>query len=274
MAKHKRCIDSVLSATLPSGDIPERWRRAPLPAWAVRVLPVDGLPRVPGDLEDHSGNREADKRIGDRSAERDDGRAGDNAKGDERVDARVVPISDQGGAVKALSPAQPDSRGDLVPDESDDTRSSEHPQVTQVLRVDKSLNGFVQGYERADQDRGDDSEPGPTLAARRAEVERNAERNRREAVAVVVDQVGEECHASRSDEDERLDRGGSCQDGKAYRDRLDPVTGFDDRSIYEAMRVTMFVFVIVLVVVIAKRSLVSVWPLDIARRCVTHQARE
>src|SRR5579862_3208794 len=151
----------------PSDVIPEHRRtRYALTTQAVRVLPVDGLPGVPGDLEDHSGDRETDQRIRDRCAERDDCRAGDDAERDEGIDARVVPIGDQGGTVKAFPAAQPDSRGDLVSDEPDDARGREHPKVTQVLRVEESLDRLVEGHERADQDRGDDSEPGPTLAAR------------------------------------------------------------------------------------------------------------
>ncbi len=121
---------------------------------------------------------------------------------------RVVPISNECGTVEASPPTQPDSRSDLVCDEPDDACGCEHPEVTQGLRVDESLDGFVQGNERADQDRCDDSESGPALAARGAEIEGDAKRNRREAVAVVVDQVGKERHASRGDEDQRLDRGG------------------------------------------------------------------
>src|ERR1051326_1719913 len=91
-----------------------------------------------------------------------------------------------------------------------------------------------------------------------------------------MDQVGEEGHASRRDEDHRLDRGGGCQDRKAYRDRPDPVPGFDDRSIYEAMRVTMtpvFVIVLMAVAVVAKSVFMGMWPLDVARRRVAHRTR-
>ena len=45
------------------------------------------------------------------------------AERDERVDARVVSISDQAGC-QAFPSAQADSRGDLVSDESDDTAAA------------------------------------------------------------------------------------------------------------------------------------------------------
>jgi hypothetical protein len=67
-----------------------------------------------------------------------------------------------------------------------------------------------------------------------------------------------------------LDRGGGRQDGKADRDRPDPVPGFDDRPIYEAMRVAV---ASVFVIVLAKMRFMGMGPLDIARRRVAHGTR-
>jgi hypothetical protein len=52
------------------------------------VLAVDDLARVPGDLEVHDGDGEADQRIGDSRVECDDDRAGYDAERDEAVPAR------------------------------------------------------------------------------------------------------------------------------------------------------------------------------------------
>src|SRR5581483_5706459 len=65
----------------------------------VDVVEVDlrfahGVPRVPGDLQDHERDREADYRVGDLRAERDDDRARNNPERDEAVDASVVAVGD------------------------------------------------------------------------------------------------------------------------------------------------------------------------------------
>ncbi len=59
---------------------------------------------MPGDLEDHEGDREPDQRVGDLEADRDDDRAGDDAEADESVGAGVVAVGDERGAVQAAAP--------------------------------------------------------------------------------------------------------------------------------------------------------------------------
>ena len=60
----------------------------------------DRPPRIPCDVEDDERDREAHDRVGDRSAERDNGSAGDDAEADEAVNAGVVAVGDQSRAVE------------------------------------------------------------------------------------------------------------------------------------------------------------------------------
>ncbi len=59
---------------------------------------------MPGDPEDHEGDREPDQRVGDLEADRDDDRAGDDAEADGSVGAGVVAVGDERGAVQAAAP--------------------------------------------------------------------------------------------------------------------------------------------------------------------------
>jgi hypothetical protein len=67
-------------------------------------------------IQDHERHREADQRVGDFDAEADDGRAGEDTLADERVDAGMVAVGDEGGAVEPPSCPLSDAGGDFVPD--------------------------------------------------------------------------------------------------------------------------------------------------------------
>src|SRR5215204_6020760 len=58
----------------------------------------DDAPGIPGDLDDHECNQEADDRVSSGEAERDEGGARDDTERDEAVDACVVAVCDQGWA--------------------------------------------------------------------------------------------------------------------------------------------------------------------------------
>src|SRR5438067_936757 len=95
----------------------------------VIVLPVDRLPGVPRDLEDHGGDHQADDRIGEAEAECDDGRACDYAEADEAVDARMVSVGDESRAVQPAPCSEPNLGCDLVADEADQAGGREEPEV-------------------------------------------------------------------------------------------------------------------------------------------------
>src|SRR6266536_1968465 len=97
-------------------------------------------PGVPGDLEDHHRDRKADDRITDRGAERNDGRAPNDAQRDEAINPGMVAVSDQRRARQSLPRPQTHLCGQLVSAAPDDPSDSEHPQMRQLVRVDQSLN--------------------------------------------------------------------------------------------------------------------------------------
>ena len=180
-----------------------------------------------------------DQRIGDRDAEADDGRAGDDAERDEPVDAGVIPVGDERGTVEPAPGPQPHARRELVADEADQAGRGQHPQMGEVLRVQEPLDRLVQGDAGGDEDRRDDGEPGELLAARAAQEERDAERDRGERVAEVVDQVREQRDRAGGGEDDRLHERGDAEHAEADRDGLDALTRADDRAIDEPVRVAV-----------------------------------
>ena len=74
-----------------------RLRGDRLVAWPTGLAGFGGRdcsPGVPGDLEDHDGDDEADDRVAAVEAKRDGDRAADHPERDKAVDAGVVTVSD------------------------------------------------------------------------------------------------------------------------------------------------------------------------------------
>jgi hypothetical protein len=158
----------------------------------------DDSPRVPGDLEDDEGDGEADEWIGSGEAEGNEGGAGDDGEGDEAVDAGVVSVGDQRGAVEAPTGSEPDLGGDLVADEADDAHQGKYPWVGQRLVMQESLERLVEGDASGEEDDRHDGQSGELLAAEAAKQERTPQRDGGERVAEVMDQVGQERDGRRS----------------------------------------------------------------------------
>src|SRR2546430_16159959 len=81
----------------------------------------NGVPALPRDLKDDRRNDEADDRIGDLNAERDDRRARENTEADETIDARVVAVGHECWTVQPASRSKPYLGRDLVADEAEHT---------------------------------------------------------------------------------------------------------------------------------------------------------
>jgi tetratricopeptide (TPR) repeat protein len=114
-------------------------------------------------------------------------------------------------------------RRDLVTDEADDAGGGQQPEMGERTRVDETLDRLNESDEGADEDGEHDAEPGNPLPARAAEEEREAERDRSQRIAEVVDQIRQA----------------------------------EDRAIDEPVRVV--VCVVVLVLVVSHASNVSRW---------------
>src|SRR3954452_3444015 len=88
------------------------------PVLVVDLLEVDlGVadrpPGVPGDLQDHDGDREPDHRVDDRNAEPGGERAADHSERDEAVDSRVLSVCEERRAAEPAAAAEAHLRGDL-----------------------------------------------------------------------------------------------------------------------------------------------------------------
>jgi hypothetical protein len=92
---------------------------------------------------------------------------------------------------------------------------------------------------RRDEDGEDDGEPGPLLAPEGAHVEHNPERQRRQRVTEVVDQVSQQRDRARQDEERDLHSGNKPEYGEAERDGLDARARAHDRAIDEPVRVAV-----------------------------------
>src|SRR5215208_7447885 len=101
---------------------------------------ADRPPRLPGDPQDDDRDREADDRITDLKAERDDDRTRDHCEADEPVDAGMVSIGDQRRARQPPPGAKPDLSGCLVTEEADDAGGREGAEVVDRLRVDEAVD--------------------------------------------------------------------------------------------------------------------------------------
>jgi hypothetical protein len=114
-----------------------------------------------------------------------------------------------------------------------------------MLRVDEAHDRRVQRDARGDEDREHDEESGELLPSRAAQVEGDPERNRGECVTRVVNQVRKQRDAVGREEDERLGERGDAEDAEADRNRADAVPRPDDRAVYEAVRMSVPVRMVV-----------------------------
>jgi hypothetical protein len=87
--------------------------------------------------------------------------------------------------------------------------------------VDEPLDGLTECDKCADEDCEHDSQPTQAFAARAPQVKGNAERNRRQSIAEVVDQICEQGNTQRAVVDESLSERSDREDGEAEGDGLD-----------------------------------------------------
>jgi hypothetical protein len=90
--------------------------------------------------------------------------------------------------------------------------------MREILRVDEPLDRLVQGNTRRDEDRQDDGETGELLASVRAQEEGDTERDGRQGITEVVDQVGEQSHRAAENEQRDLNAGCDSEDSETDRD--------------------------------------------------------
>jgi hypothetical protein len=191
-----------------------------VPVHLARVGRRDRSPGVPGDLEYHQSDDQADDRVTAREAKGDDDRARNDGERDESIDAGVVAVGDEGGTRKTPSRSQPHLRGDLVADKADRPSGGEHRQVGELLWVDEALDRLVERNAGRDEDREDDEESCHLLGSEAAQGKGNGQRYRGQCVTEVVNQVGQQRDRVGEDEDQSLGGGGQSEDAEAPGDCL------------------------------------------------------
>jgi hypothetical protein len=189
--------------------------------------------------EDHERDREPDERVRELESQSDEPCARDNAKADEGVDARVVAVGDERGAVEPVACAKPNLRRELVAEVPDHARTGERPEVGELLGVDQPDDRFVQRDASRKEDREDDRVAGPPFGAGAAEEEGRADRDRGQRIARIVDQIGEERDAPREDEDQHLERGCGAEGGEADEHRAHTRARAHDRAVDESVRMVV-----------------------------------
>lgn len=111
--------------------------------------------------------------------------------------------------------------------------------------MDEAQDRLVRGHARGDEDGCHNSKAGEALGAWGAQRERNAERDRGQGVAAVVDQVSEQRQAAGEGEHERLHRGGAGENAQRERDGPDALAGALDALVNKPMRMTVRVLVVI-----------------------------
>ena len=87
--------------------------------------------------------------------------------------------------------------------------------------MDEPLDGLTERDKGADEDCEHDSQPTQAFASRAPQVKGDAERNRRQSIAEVVDQICEQGNTQRAGVDETLSERSDRENGEAERDGLD-----------------------------------------------------
>ena len=192
-------------------------------------------PRLPSDSEDDRGNRERDQRIASIKAEGNNRGTEHDTEADERIYAGMVAVCDESGAVELPPCSGSHLRSDHVAAKADQARQGERNQMTRRFGVDEALQGFVGSDAGRHEDRRDDRETGVPFGSIRAQHERDAERNRRQCITDVVDQIGEEGDAACQDEDQGLDACGKSEDSEGNRYCPQAVARPFDGWVYEAV---------------------------------------
>ncbi len=159
------------------------------------------------------------------------------------------PSAMQCRAVEPPAGTQANTGREFVAGEPDEACERECSEVVELAGIDQAIDRLVGGDARGDEDRRDHGISRPTFASLAAKDEGDAERDRGQCVADVVDEVREQCDGVGHDEHESLERSGCGEDRQAPRDRLDARPRANDRRVDESVRMSVIVVVIVVVMV-------------------------
>jgi hypothetical protein len=219
---------------------------------------TDRVPGIPGDLQDHEGDPEADHRVENRRAKPGSDRAADHRQRDEAIDPRVVSVRDERRTAEPSPTAQTHACGDLVADEADDARGGEHSEVAQVLRMNEASDRLDKRDSRRHSDRQHDEQAGDLLAPCAAQEEGDTKWHGGECVAEVMDHVREQRDRPGNNEDEQLHDRRDPENSKRDRDRLQAFAGAQDRAVDQAVRMTVIESLAIAIVIAMVREVIVI----------------
>src|SRR5829696_4151456 len=130
-----------VSAPRLAGNAPRNRGRSPRLAVAIAIFVpgdayADRAPGIPADLEDHDRDQQTDDRVANLPAESHEGRARDDAQGDETVHAGMLSVGNEGGTAHALARVQTHTCSQFVAQEADESGSGKRPQMRKLLGMD------------------------------------------------------------------------------------------------------------------------------------------
>ena len=210
----------------------------------------DRLSRLPDDPENRDRDQQPDEWIGKRETEPHTDRPEHHREARQSVDAGVIAVGDERGAVD-LAPDPDAEDGDrLVAGEAGDARRRHPAEMRDRLRMDQPVDRLPAGDEGAEEDDADDGgaceilDPAHAMGEAEArlpsgEDEGDPQRNRGGRVADIVDRVGEQRHApGELDDDDLQDRGRQQQDERPL-DGPDAPRRRGDRRVERAVRMAV-----------------------------------
>ena len=115
--------------------------------------------------------------------------------------------------------------------------------------VDQAQDRLICCDTCGDEDSRHDRQSGEALGVLGAQRERDTERDRRQGVPTVVDQVGQQRQAAAEREHQRLHRGSNSEDRERQHNDPDTLAGALDALVHETVRVTVSMLVAVVGVV-------------------------
>ena len=162
-----------------------------------------------------------------------------------------MPVRDEGRTLQTPSGAQPHPGGEFVAEKADHARGDENRKVRQCLRVDEPVQRFNPGNGRGDENGEHDRVARPPFTPIAPQPERDPERDGRERITRVVNQVGEQCDRTRQRENKELHPCRNAKDRQAPKHGMHPITRAHDRRVDPSVRMTVTVIVMLVMCAIS-----------------------
>jgi hypothetical protein len=151
----------------------------------------------------------------------------------------VVAVGDERRAAQSRAGAEANACGEMVACIADRAGECEQAEMARRGGVDEPVDGLNCGHAGAEKDGRDDREPGASLGHSRAQRERDAQRERCQRIAEVVDHVGQQRDAAAREEHERLRERSEPEHGQRERHGPDALARALDALVNQPVGMTV-----------------------------------